>query len=128
MTDQLEPARFRGELVWWDVSGRGRSKAYQQKGPSPVERAILAGSRLTMEFFLGGEPYLVTLSRSDDGAYQGTWEAGRAATRRTGKAVCALKPLHASADNPHALELAGTWFEEIDWKWSGRLDPVDSLQ
>jgi len=101
--------------------------AYQKKGPASIERAIMSHGRLTIDFHLDGEPYLATLVQTADATYEGSWESGRRIQARTGSAACSLKPMATEDRDPRTLQLDGVWVEEIDWTWSGRLDPVESF-
>lgn len=127
MVQEDRAVRFRGTLLWWDIAGRGRKMAYQKKGPASIERAIMSHGRLTIDFHLDGEPYLATLVQTADATYEGSWESGRRIQARTGSAACSLKPMATEDRDPRTLQLDGVWVEEIDWTWSGRLDPVESF-
>jgi hypothetical protein len=110
--------RFRGVLVWFEAEGhrarRGR-----------IERALLRPDRLSLELTTGGQPYTVTLQRHE-GLLQGTWSRGAGPREKTGPAECELAPCGETIGRrgDHNLKLEGTWFEDGQWDWVGRLLPI----
>jgi hypothetical protein len=101
--------RFRGLLVWFDAEGR----------------RVRRPDRLSLELTAGGQPYAVTL-QPRQGLLQGTWSRGAGTREKSGPAECALAPCGETIGRrgERNLKLEGTWFEDGQWDWVGRLLPI----
>jgi hypothetical protein len=114
--------RFQGSLFWADIPFYTK-----QRELTTIDRAILRPDKLLMEFILDGAPYHVELEKASDGTFRGTWERGSGVAAERGHVECKLDqfPRKETGEPPEeTMKLEGKWFEDIDWRWFGRLEPV----
>jgi hypothetical protein len=110
--------RFRGVLVWFDAEGH---RVRQGR----IDRALLRPDRLSLELTTGGQPYRVSL-QPHERLLQGTWSRGAGAKERSGAAECRLAPCGETIGRSgrRNLKLEGSWEEDGQWDWVGRLLPI----
>ena len=110
--EQLE--RYQGKAVWIDLhSGDTIDRGV-------VERAILRGSILTMDVRGERGNYSISLKRSTGGAYHGTWEMDRGASRGRADGQWEFN------DDGRAI-LHGRWFPS-GHLWACGLEAVDEFE
>lgn len=119
--------RFQGQLVLFDP--------HHQRDPrsmGEIDRAILRQGELVMDVSVEGERYSLSLVKSPDDVFRGSWARGNGSVHpEQGQAQCRLTPFSTSIGTPDPdgahLQLEGTWSEDGVWRWFGRLDRVESF-
>lgn len=121
MGDTADYQRFQGRLFWADIPFYTK-----QRELTAIDRAILrADGTLAMQFLLDGAQYEVRLKKASDGTFRGTWTRGGGASHERGHAECTLGQFRREGEPAdEAVKLEGRWFEDIDWRWFGRLESV----
>jgi hypothetical protein len=121
MSDTADYERFQGRLLWADIPF-----GTKQRELTAIDRAILRrDGSLAMQFLLDGSQYEVRLQKARDGTFRGTWTRGSGANAEHGHAECNLGEFRKEGGPPdEAVKLEGKWFEDIDWRWFGRLERV----
>jgi hypothetical protein len=126
-TDETrEVRRFKGRTVW--TCDRGERDGRH----GSIERAILRPQELVMDLTTGTTRYSVRLARTAEDIYQGTWERQEGGRAFRGVAECSagsFESVHAvksnTPDDARILHLNGSWEEEGEWWWVGRMEEVD---
>jgi hypothetical protein len=125
--DMTEYRRFQGQLVMFDP--------HHQRPPRTIaaaDRVILRPAELVMDVSIDGEAYSVTLTKSADDVFRGSWTRGVGSVHtQRGNAECRLTPfgdhIGTPDDSGRNLRVEGIWQEDGDWRWIGRLDRVESF-
>ena len=98
-SDPVPLRRYRGVLVWID---RDASRVRQGR----IDRAILRGQGLKIEFTCEGKAYDVTLRPSGDHVFEGTWTQGLGTKQASGEARCSLSSCGVFFGEPDGEHLA----------------------
>lgn len=123
MNEKGDYQRFQGRLFWADIPF-----GTKQRELTAIDRAILRPHGLVMQFLLDGAPYEVRLQKMSDGTFRGTWTRGAGVASQQGRAECNLGQFQGEREPPDAaVKLEGSWFEDIDWRWFGRLESVSAF-